>query len=233
MEKTCGRCDRKPVAKGLCDAHYRQARKAGLITARERDPVKRFWSKVDRNGPTPSNRPELGQCWDWTAGKDDKGYGRVGWGGRTLLVHRVAYELAVGPIGPLTIDHLCRRPPCCNPDHLEPVTIRENTARGLHVSATALRTNRCIHGHEYTPENTYWWKGERQCRTCLQARPRPYVPRPRPSKVKMAEAVCEICDKTFSYLKVRRARTVCSDECRKVRHRRIRAAYKARKRATE
>lgn len=27
------------------------------------------------------------------------------------------------------LDHLCRRPACCNPDHLEPVTHRTNMRR--------------------------------------------------------------------------------------------------------
>jgi hypothetical protein len=30
--------------------------------------IERFWSKVDRNGPVPEHRPELGPCWVWTAG---------------------------------------------------------------------------------------------------------------------------------------------------------------------
>jgi hypothetical protein len=25
----------------------------------------RFWEKVDKNGPVPAHRPELGPCWVW------------------------------------------------------------------------------------------------------------------------------------------------------------------------
>lgn len=35
----------------------------------------RFWSKVDRNGPVPEHRPDLGPCWLWTAYVDAHGYG--------------------------------------------------------------------------------------------------------------------------------------------------------------
>jgi hypothetical protein len=69
-------------------------------------------------------------CWTWTGAKTSTGYGSFGYQGRTWSTHRLAYELLVGPIPDgLTIDHLCRNKPCCNPSHLEPVTIRENQRR--------------------------------------------------------------------------------------------------------
>jgi isocitrate/isopropylmalate dehydrogenase len=62
---------------------------------------------------------------------DGKGYKKMKLEGRTLYVHRVAYEMYgnVIPAGQI-LDHKCRNPGCCNPDHLEPVTVRENTERG-------------------------------------------------------------------------------------------------------
>lgn len=182
----------------------------------------RFWSNVDKTG----------DCWLWLRAKDAKGYGRVGWGGKVLLAHRVAYELFFGQIPDgLPLDHLCRVPACVNPGHLEPVPTRENTARGVHPSATALRENRCVNGHNYTPENTYRWRGERQCRQCMRDRrsTAPARPRRRPSKVCIVSAACDICGATFEYPKLRRERTVCSDECRRVRNNRLKAASKARR----
>jgi hypothetical protein len=45
--------------------------------------------------------------------------------------HRVVYEILVGPIpSGLQLDHICSVPWCVNPDHLEPVTAKENTRRG-------------------------------------------------------------------------------------------------------
>jgi hypothetical protein len=84
--------------------------------------------------------PETG-CWIWTASKKVTvragSYGSFTvQSGKNQLAHRVAYELYVGPIPEgLELDHLCRRPECVNPAHLEPVDHRENLARGeTHVA---------------------------------------------------------------------------------------------------
>lgn len=70
-------------------------------------------------------------CWEWKGEKNRNGYGRVWIDGKRLMVHRVVYELLVEPIQEgLVLDHLCRNRPCCNPEHMDPVTVRENTLRG-------------------------------------------------------------------------------------------------------
>lgn len=70
-------------------------------------------------------------CWVWTGRLNRNGYGRVWWQGREPVVHRVVWELLIGPIPKgLVLDHLCRNRACCNPGHLEPVTQRENVVRG-------------------------------------------------------------------------------------------------------
>lgn len=176
MPVSCSRCDRAAIAKGFCDTHYRAARRRGELNARERDPVKRFWSRVDKTGPVPSNVPHLGACWLWTAAADDKGYGRVGWQGRTELVHRVSYRLLHGSIpDELPLDHLCRVPSCVRPSHLEPVPTRVNTARGLHPSAHALNTGVCINGHERTAQNVNAMG--RWCKRCHADQQRQYTQR--------------------------------------------------------
>lgn len=114
-------------------------------------------------------------CWIWTGARnpEPRPYGQVGWEGRVLKAHRVVYELLVGPIPEgLHLDHLCRRPPCVNPLHLEPVTNRENCLRGEGPFAQRARQTHCAHGHEFTPENTHVRVTSRICRTCVRLRSR-------------------------------------------------------------
>jgi hypothetical protein len=66
-------------------------------------------------------------CWEWQAGRDPKGYGRVGKIDGEVLVHRIAYADAHGPIPTgLSVLHKCDNPRCCNVDHLVLGTHLEN-----------------------------------------------------------------------------------------------------------
>lgn len=70
-------------------------------------------------------------CWIWMGALTDMGYGHVSVGNEVRYVHIILWEHANGPVPEgLELDHLCQNPPCCNPEHLEPVTHRENLARG-------------------------------------------------------------------------------------------------------
>jgi hypothetical protein len=107
-------------------------------------------------------------CWEWHGYHDRDGYSGVSGG----HLHRKVYEDLVGPIPEgLTIDHLCRNRGCVNPEHLEPVTHRENCRRGTQAGVAAENSAKthCVHGHEFTPENTYYrppGRTARQCRQC-------------------------------------------------------------------
>ena len=115
-------------------------------------------------------------CWLWTAATTVAGYGQLGRaGGRgqtAWMAHRLSWELHRGPIpAGMHIDHLCRNPACVNPDHLEPVTQRENLLRGVGVSAVNAAKTHCANGHAFTPQNTYVFprNGSRQCMMCRRA----------------------------------------------------------------
>jgi hypothetical protein len=112
-----------------------------------------------------------GGCWLWIGSRRGKGYGRTFANGHIVLAHRVAYELFVGPIPEaMVIDHLCRNPSCVNPDHLEAVTMRENTLRGVGPSAVNAAKASCRRGHPLDDANVYVSGGRRHCRACRHAR---------------------------------------------------------------
>jgi hypothetical protein len=68
----------------------------------------RFWSKVARGS----------ECWVWTAGRDEYGYGAFIAPGLGQRAHRVAWGLDNGPAGDLDVLHHCDNPPCVRPSHL-------------------------------------------------------------------------------------------------------------------
>jgi hypothetical protein len=74
-------------------------------------------------------------CWMWQRATDKLGYGRVGASVYDeSLAHRVVFQLVRGPIEKgLVLDHLCKRPGCVNPAHLEPVTQATNNFRGSRI----------------------------------------------------------------------------------------------------
>ncbi len=108
-------------------------------------------------------------CIVWTGMKNGYGYGVIDWQGRRLMVHRVIYEMARGPIPEgLQIDHLCRVRNCVNPNHMEPVAPKENVRRGIVGGFGTCRTH-CPAGHLFSGGNLYMTpSGGRRCRICAR-----------------------------------------------------------------
>jgi len=114
-----------------------------------------------------------GTCWLWTGSTTHDGYGHLRDGRRVVLAHRWLYEHLVGTIPDgMQLDHLCRVRRCCNPDHLDVVTSRENTLRGQGIAAEHARKTHCPHGHQYDLTNTWIYRGSRYCRACSRERSR-------------------------------------------------------------
>ena len=129
---------------------------------KEKD-VARFLSKI-RVAPSG--------CWEYT-GHLRKGYGIFSLEGKSKQAHRVMYELMRDEIlsSDVELDHLCKNHPCVNPDHVEKVSGKVNTLRGMGPTAVNARKTHCINGHELTVENTYVRPddGARDCRACAKA----------------------------------------------------------------
>lgn len=117
-------------------------------------------------------------CWEWDGAKMPSGRGKVVWRGRNWLAYRAVYSWLVGPIPEgLTLDHLCRNTGCVRPAHLEPVSQRTNTLRGLAPTAVNARKTHCRKGHALCGDNLVphnLKRGQRLCRTCHNERQRTY-----------------------------------------------------------
>lgn len=75
-----------------------------------------------------------GECLLWTGPTSGNGrgggYGRMSLDGQTVAVHRVMYTNVFGFVpSKKQIDHKCRNRLCCNPEHLEMVTHKQNQKR--------------------------------------------------------------------------------------------------------
>lgn len=159
----------------------------------------RFWRQVEKTDA----------CWLWKGYRMPNGYGQFSETmGKKWYAHRWAFTCEVGPVPlGLDLDHLCRNRLCVRPSHLEAVTRRTNLLRGATLPAANAAKTHCVHGHEFTPENTARSAvGHRSCRTCSRAADQ--VRPPRPHRVRP----CPHCGKRMTHL----SRHLNEGRCRKV-----------------
>lgn len=161
-ERICSlpECERRSKGRGLCPRHYLKAKRAGTLPPLE---PKVYYIVADDG------------CWVWQSADNGTGYGVKWANGRQGVAHRWMYEKLVGPIPEgLQLDHLCRNRKCVNPEHLEPVTNRENGLRGTSPAAKNARKTHCLRGHPFDEVNTYWEpsRAGRACRECKRQQQR-------------------------------------------------------------
>jgi hypothetical protein len=127
--------------------------------------IGRLWARVDRSAG-------FFECWPWTGTRSPKGYGFIWLDGTNRRVHRVVYELAIGPIpDDMWVLHHCDNPPCCNPAHLWLGTnadnMRDMLAKGRGAQMRPFPI--CRSGrHEMSGTNVIRsvYDGRRRCRAC-------------------------------------------------------------------
>lgn len=120
---------------------------SGAMTHRKVIPMdkktlRRFWAKVNKDGPVPCHCPEIGQCWVWIGSS----LTREGYGGiqlsrprRKALTHRFSFLVHNGREATQFVMHRCDNPACVRPDHLIEGSHRDNmrdmAAKGRHRPA--------------------------------------------------------------------------------------------------
>lgn len=175
-KRTCSieGCEKKHLARGLCATHYHRWERYG-------DPL----SGRPLRFPWPDNllrrmEPQPNGCIYYTGDTNNHGYGRLARDGVTVQAHRAAYEYFVGPIPEgMVVDHECHNSDascpggacphrrCVNWEHLAPKTGAANIAASPRSNVSKTH---CVHGHEFTEENTRMRSdGSRRCLRCQAA----------------------------------------------------------------
>lgn len=132
-DRTCATdgCNTVVFRRGYCQRHYRK------LLAEQPSGYRKMSTLAEKVEARTNKTPT---CWLWTGYKQTSGYGVLCVNKVSTVAHRLAYELAYGSIPEgMLIDHTCHTKACVRPDHLRPVTDKQNRENfaGLNASNTS------------------------------------------------------------------------------------------------
>lgn len=129
------RCQPCRTAKSAYNRDYwDRERGAASAPPSQMKPLTRAYRNQDAEGVIRellSRTVRQDQCRVWQGRVDTKGYPRVNVGGVPMACHRLVAEAAYGDLHGEPVHHRCANPMCISPDHLQPVSARENVAEML------------------------------------------------------------------------------------------------------
>ena len=112
-------CDRKHVAKGMCQRHYEGYRRNGHTDLRPKATslaeALRLYTVDNGNG-----------CLTWTGPVNEHGRPRTSIDGTTQYVHRALWQYVYGDASDYEIDHACRNVACVRLNHLRKLARTHN-----------------------------------------------------------------------------------------------------------
>lgn len=204
---TCSQCGGTAKAKGLCQGHYDKFRRTGVLGGslrRHMTRLERYLSFVDQRGPDECwpwtggrSEKNYGQFAD--GGGGGSGAHRFGFEEfvRPLEPGEIVDHICHNRDPECAGGNTCEHRACQNPAHWEAVPVSaENTQRaverfapetrerlaeanrqpGYNIALNQFKT-RCKWGHDLTPDNSYGYKGRRQCKKCARLAARGEHPR--------------------------------------------------------
>lgn len=160
----------KMATRELCWTHYQRWRRTGDVGPLGPITAPDIWTRIDRSGG-----PEA--CWPWLGGLSGQGYGHIARPNETKegYAHRYIFEKTHGTIPKdMTVDHRCANTLCCNPAHLQLLTLRQNIQRRKpSMKRAGYRLQRCPHRVDGILPDEFLYvspNGSRYCRVCQSKR---------------------------------------------------------------
>ena len=136
--RRCDRCGKEFLAtrissvycSGQCSKEVRRK-----LAFEKRPPLRRAYEANDYKGMLEAIEERASKtksgCWEWPT-LTPYGYPNATIAGKRVLVHRLSLEAKYeAQLGSQAAHHMCANTKCVNPDHLQPVTHRENVAEML------------------------------------------------------------------------------------------------------